>query len=77
MRFKAPEGWEEVFSGACVEANLVHAVLEANGLKPVTRELSSQGLWSGSVFEDCRVYVPVAQLQAARDILATERDPGG
>jgi len=74
MAASAPEGWEEVFSGACVEANLVHAVLEANGLKPVTRELGSQALWSGSVFENCHVYVPVGQLEAARDILAAERD---
>ena len=75
MTADAPEGWEEVFSGACVEANLVQAVLEANGLKPVTRELGSQGLWSGSVFEDCRVYVPVGQLDAARDILAAQSEP--
>jgi len=76
MTANAPEGWEEVFSGACVEANLVQAVLEANGLKPVTREFGSQALWSGSVFENCRVYVPVGQLEVARDILATERDSG-
>jgi len=76
MKPKAPEGWEEVFHGACVEANLVQAVLEANGLKPVIRELGSQGVWSGSVFEDCRVYVPVGELDAARDILESESEPG-
>ena len=72
---KAPEGWDEVFSGACLEADLVQAVLEANGLRPVTRRLSAEGVWSGSVFEDCRVYVPVDQLRAAREVLATKREP--
>ncbi len=75
MRAKPPEGWEEVFSGACLEADLVQAVLEANGLRPITRQLSAQGVLSGSVFEDCRVYVPVDQLLAAREVLATKRDP--
>ena len=75
MSAEPPEGWGEVFSGACVEADLVHAVLEANGLRPITRQLSAQGVWSGSVFEDCRVYVPVDQLRAAREVLAEQRDP--
>ncbi|HKF16526.1 MAG TPA: hypothetical protein VKF14_04935 [Candidatus Dormibacteraeota bacterium] len=72
---KPPEGWDEVFSGACLEADLIQAVLEANGLRPITRRLSSEGVWSGSVFEDCRVYVPVDQLRAAREVLATKHDP--
>jgi hypothetical protein len=69
-----PEGWEEVFRGSCLEADLVRAVLEANGLKPVRQQLSPQVWWSGSVMEDCRVYVPVDERDAARQALA-EREP--
>jgi hypothetical protein len=71
-----PEGWEEVFRGSCLEADLVRAVLEANGLAPVRHQLSPQVWWSGSVMEDCRVYVPRDELEAARRALA-EREPEG
>lgn len=74
MRAKPPEGWDEVFTGACLEADLVHAVLEAHGLRPVTRQFSPQVWWSGSVFEDCRVYVPAGQLEAAREVLTGAED---
>ena len=70
MSGETPEGWEEVFRGACLEADLVQAVLESAGLKPVRQQLSPQVWWSGSVLEDCRVYVPVAEGEAARQALA-------
>jgi hypothetical protein len=72
---EVPEGWAEVFSGPCLEANLVQAVLEANGLKPVTRQFSPQVWWSGSVMEDCRVYVLAHELEAAREALAEHEPP--
>jgi hypothetical protein len=68
------DGWAEVFRGSCLEADLVRAVLEANGLKPVRQQLSPHVWWSGSVMEDCRVYVPVDERDAARLALA-EREP--
>jgi hypothetical protein len=70
----APDGWAEVFRGACLEADLVHAVLESAGLKPVRQQLSPQAWWSGSVMDDCRVYVPDGEAEAAREALA-EREP--
>lgn len=69
MKANPPAGWEEVFSGPCLEADLVRAVLEARGLRPVSQQFSPQVWWSGSVFEDCRVYVPVDQLEEARQVL--------
>jgi hypothetical protein len=69
-----PPGWEEVFRGPCLEADLVHAVLQANGLEPVQQQLSPQVWWSGSVLEDCRVYVLIGDAEAARRALA-EREP--
>jgi hypothetical protein len=66
----APAGWTEVFRGACLEADLVQAVLESAGLRPVRQQLSPQVWWAGSVLEDCRVYVPDAEAEAARAALA-------
>ena len=74
MNESSPEGWEEVFSGACLEADMVQSLLESNGLKPVTRQLNPPELWSGSVFEDCRVYVPLSEGEAARRLLAVHHD---
>jgi len=73
MRGEAPQGWEEIFSGTCLEADLVEAVLEANSLSPVKNQYSPQVWWSGSVLEDCRVYVPAHQAGRAREILADHR----
>jgi len=69
-----PEGWEEVFRGPCLRADLVVAILESNGLKPVRQQLSPQAWWSGSVMEDCRVYVTVDEAEAAHRAL-TEAEP--
>jgi hypothetical protein len=74
VSFESPEGWEEVFRGPCLQANLVQAVLEANGLRPMLQQLSPQTWWSGSVLEDCRVYVPLDEAEAARQALA-ETEP--
>jgi len=71
-----PAGWEEIFRGPCLEADLVHAVLESNGLHPVRQQLSPQVWWSGSVMEDCQVYVPAVEAEPARQALA-EREPEG
>ncbi len=75
MSGQAPDGWEEVFSGPCVRADLVHAVLESHGLRAVMQQYSPQGWWSGAVMEDCRVYVPLDQVEAARAALAETEDP--
>jgi hypothetical protein len=75
LSWQTPDGWEEVFRGACLEADLVQAVLESAGLRPVRQQLSPQVWWSGSVLEDCRVYVVVGEVEAARQALA-EREPG-
>ena len=74
MSADVPEGWDEVFRGACLEADLVVAVLEANGIMPVREQLSPTTWWSGPVMEDCRVYVTIDQAVAAREALA-ERLP--
>lgn len=71
---QALEGWEEIFRGPCLKADLIVAILESNGLKPVRQQLSPQGWWSGSVLEDCFVYVTVAEADAARRAL-TEAEP--
>jgi hypothetical protein len=65
----APKGWEEVFRGPCLQADLIVAILESNGLKPVRQQLSPQTWWSGSVLEDCQVYVTVGEAEAAREAL--------
>ncbi|HYW24551.1 MAG TPA: hypothetical protein VE953_10325 [Terriglobales bacterium] len=70
----APEGWEEVFRGPCLQADLIVAILESNGLQPVRQQLSPHSWWSGSVMEDCQVYVTLDQAEAARKAL-TEAEP--
>jgi hypothetical protein len=70
MSADVPDGWEEVFRGACLEADLVQAVLESAGLQPVRQQLSPQAWWVGSVMEDCRIYVVEAEAESARQALA-------
>jgi hypothetical protein len=70
----APEGWEEVFQGPCLLADVLMAILESNGLKPVREQLSPQSWWSGSVLDDCRIYVTIDEAEAARKAL-TEAEP--
>jgi hypothetical protein len=59
-----------------MEADVVNAVLEGQGVRTVIREFSPQNLWPGSVVDQCRVYVPSWQLEKAREVLAAARDPG-
>lgn len=72
MSGQSPEGWVEVFQGPCVRADVLRAVLETSGLHPVSQQLSPQGWWSGSVIEDCRIYVTEAEAAQARDLLSSE-----
>ena len=71
---KSPEGWEEVFSGPCFQASVIQAVLETRDLRAVTQQYSPQWL-AGDVMDDCRVYVPIDQAEAAREALAESPDP--
>jgi hypothetical protein len=70
----SPEGWEEVFRGPCLQADLIQAILESHGLRPVRQQLSPQTWWSGSVLEDCRVFVTIDEAEAARQALV-EAEP--
>jgi hypothetical protein len=74
MSSTTPDGWAEVFRGACLEADLVVAVLESEGLKPIREQQSAENLWPGTVFGDCLVFVPVSQAVAAEQALA-QREP--
>jgi hypothetical protein len=75
----APEGWEEVFSGPCVEAEVIQAVLESNALRVITQGLGQETVFSGLQFEECQVFVPSFDAQRARQVLAErpQEDPGG
>ena len=76
MKATPPEGWTEVFSGPCLQADLIVAILESNGLRPVREQFSPQVWWSGSILEDCRVFVTLGELEFARQALAeAEPDP--
>jgi hypothetical protein len=66
----APEGWEEVFSGPCVEAEVIQAVLESNALRVITQGLGQETVFSGLQFEQCQVFVPSFDAQRARQVLA-------
>jgi hypothetical protein len=69
VRGDAPAGWEEVFDGACLQAEVVQAVLEANGLSPVTRQLEAVDLLPTVGFDRCRIYVTDAEAARARELL--------
>jgi hypothetical protein len=74
VKAKLPEGWDEVFSGACLEADVVNAVLEGHGLQTVMREVGPEGdLWPAPVVDQCRIYVPSGQVEQARQVLAAAR----
>jgi hypothetical protein len=66
----APDDWTEVFRGPCVRAEVIQAVLEANGLRPVLQRFGPQGWWSGAVLEDCAVYVLGEEAVRAREVLS-------
>ena len=70
----APEGWEPVFEGPCVQADVLQAVLEANGLRPIMRQFEAANLLPAVGFDLCRIYVVEAEADAAIQIL---RDADG
>ena len=60
-------GWEVIFKGERLEADLVAAVLEANGIKV---EVFGDTAYSVAVnFTEARVYVPAESAEQAREIL--------
>jgi hypothetical protein len=69
-----PPGWEEVYEGACVQAEVLQAVLEANGLKPVTRQLEAVDLLPAVGFDLCRIYVVEPEAERARELLQDTDD---
>ncbi len=73
MTADAPAGWEEVFDGACLHAEVLQAVLKANGLKPVMRQLEAADLLPTVGFDRCRVYVTDAEASRAREVLEESR----
>jgi hypothetical protein len=70
-----PEGWGEAYRGPCLRADLLLAVLESHGLHPVCQQFSPQVWWSGSLFEDCRIYLPEEELDRARQIIESDQPP--
>jgi hypothetical protein len=64
-----PPGWEEVFEGACLHAEVLQAVLEANGLKPVTQQLEAVDLLPTVGFDRCRIFVTEPEAERARKVL--------
>jgi hypothetical protein len=65
----SPPGWEEVFDGACLDAEVLQAVLEANGIQPVTRQLEAADLIPTIAFDRCRIYVMASEADRAREVL--------
>ena len=61
------EGWEVVFKGERLEADLVAAVLEANGIEV---EVFGDTAYSVAVnFTEARVFVPEDSVERAREVL--------
>jgi hypothetical protein len=61
------KGWEVVFRGDRMQADLLAAVLEANGLRA---EVFGDTAYSYAInFTEARVLVPADQLTAAEDLI--------
>ena len=61
------KGWETVFRGERLQAELVAAVLEANG---ITVEVFGDTAYSVAVnFTEARVVVPTESAEAARELI--------
>ena len=61
------EGWEVVFKGERLQADLVAAVLAANGIKV---EVFGDTAYSVAVnFTEARVFVPAEAVKQAREVL--------
>jgi hypothetical protein len=73
---KPPEGWDEIFRGSCLEADLVQAILEARGLQVVAERLGPESVFAGLAFEQCRLFVRSMDGEVARQVLAERRDEG-
>ena len=65
----APDGWQAVFEGPCFQAEVLQAVLEANGLKPLTRQFEAADILPAVGFDLCRIYVVEPEAEAARELL--------
>jgi hypothetical protein len=48
---------------------VLQAVLEANGIKPVTRQLEAADLIPTIAFDRCRIYVMDSEADRAREVL--------
>ena len=63
----AVKGWEIVFRGDRLQADLLAAVLEANGLRA---EVFGDTAYSYAInFTEARVMVPADQLTAAQELI--------
>ncbi|MEP6753233.1 MAG: DUF2007 domain-containing protein [Candidatus Dormiibacterota bacterium] len=63
------EGWEIVFRGDRMEADLLAAVLEANGVRA---EVFGDTAYSYAInFTEARVMVPADQLTTAQELIRT------
>jgi hypothetical protein len=63
----AVKGWEVVYRGERLHADLVAAVLEANGIKV---EVFGDTAYSYAInFTDARVLVPEESAEAARELI--------
>ena len=70
------KGWSVVFRGERIQADLVAAVLQADGLRVEVFGDHAYGV--GVNLTDARVMVPDEQAQAARDLIrAAEQQPAG
>lgn len=65
----AVKGWEVVFRGDRMQADLLAAVLEANGLRA---EVFGDTAYSYAInFTEARVMVPADQVSVARELIRT------
>ena len=62
------KGWEVVFRGERLQADLVAAVLEANGIQA---EVFGDTAYSAAMnFTEARIMVPDVQAEQARELIA-------
>ena len=65
------KGWEEVFRGERLQADLLAAILEANGIRV---EVFGDHAYSAAMnFTEARIMVPDAQAARARDLIEQGR----
>jgi hypothetical protein len=66
------KGWDVVFSGERLKADLVAAVLEANGIRV---EVFGDHAYSYAInLTEARVLVPEDQAEAARELISKAED---